>query len=116
LTDRSGKKDYVAAISSWSGRADPDGNVANLFTTKGAQNRSDYQNPKVDELLQQARGTTDQPTRRRLYGEANAIILDDMPLLPIQHLPEIKAMSQKLQGFIHVPDGMIRTTTVSLQH
>jgi peptide/nickel transport system substrate-binding protein len=115
LTDRSSKKDYVAAISSWSGRADPDGNVANLFTTKGAQNRSDYQNAKVDELLQQARATTAPAERKQLYGQANTIVLDDMPLLPIQHLPEVKAMSPKLQGFVHVPDGMIRTGTISLQ-
>jgi peptide/nickel transport system substrate-binding protein len=115
LTDRSSKKDYVSAISSWSGRADPDGNVANLFTTKGAQNRSDYQNARVDELLQQARATTAPAERKQLYSQANTIILDDMPLLPIQHLPEVKAMSPKLQGFVHVPDGMIRTVTISLQ-
>jgi hypothetical protein len=31
-----------------------------------------------------------------------------------QHRSELKAMSKKVQGFVHVPDGMIRTEMMSL--
>jgi hypothetical protein len=32
-----------------------------------------------------------------------------------QHRPEVKVMTNKVQGFMHVPDGMIRTWTIWLQ-
>ena len=114
LGDRALKREYMASIGGWSGRPDPDGNVFNFFHSKGAQNRSDYANPKVDQLLEQARASYDEATRTRLYGEANALITEDSPLIFIQHRPEIKVMSPKVQNFVHVPDGMIRLTQVSL--
>jgi peptide/nickel transport system substrate-binding protein len=114
LGDRALKREYQAVINGWSGRPDPDGNVFNFFHSKGAQNRSDYLNADVDKFLEAARVTYDNAERKKLYSQANVLILDDSPVVFSQHRPEVKVMSPKLQGFIHVPDGMIRLWNVWL--
>ena len=115
LGERSLKREYQAVINGWSGRPDPDGNVYNFFHSKGAQNRSDYVNAEVDKLLEGARVTSDNAERKKLYSQANVLILDDSPVVFSQHRPEIKVMTHKVQGFIHVPDGMMRLWNVWLQ-
>ena len=107
--------DFTAIVLQWSGRPDPDGNTFGYFHSKGAQNRSDYLNPEVDKLLEAARSTYDNAERKKLYSQANALILDDSPIVFSQHRPEVKVMTQKVQGFIHVPDGMMRLWNVWLQ-
>ena len=114
LIDRTNKHEFDASSLQWSGRPDPDGNVFNYFHSKGGQNRSQYSNPQVDQLLEGARATYDNAERKRIYQQANRIILDDSPMIFIQHRPEIKVMAPKLQNFAHVPDGMMRFAQVWL--
>ena len=114
LLDRSNRGDFTAQVLQWSGRPDPDGNVFNYFHTKGGQNRSKYSNPEVDQLLERARATYDEGERKQLYAQVNTIIADDSPMVFIQHRPEIKISSPKLQNFVHVPDGMMRFAQVWL--
>jgi peptide/nickel transport system substrate-binding protein len=115
LGDRALKREYMASINGWSGRPDPDGNVYNFFHSKGAQNRSDYLNAEVDKLLDATRATYDNAERKKLYSQANELVLDDSPIIFSQHRPEVKVMTQKVQGYVHVPDGMMRLWNVWLQ-
>ncbi len=46
---------------------------------KGGFNSGYYANPKVDELLEKARISTDQDTRARLYKEMQEIVYEDAP-------------------------------------
>ncbi|MGE3912173.1 MAG: ABC transporter substrate-binding protein, partial [Chloroflexota bacterium] len=115
LGTRALKREYEASINGWSGRPDPDGNVFNFFHSKGAQNRSDYLNPEVDKLLEAARSTYDNAERKKLYSQANELILEDSPVIFSQHRPEVKVMTKKVQNFSHVPDGMMRLWSVWLQ-
>src|SRR5215471_3901429 len=55
---------FDAALSGWSGRIDPDGNLYAFFHTGGSFNDGLYSNPQVDQLLEQARATTDQAKRK----------------------------------------------------
>ena len=49
-----------------------------LFSAKGgAGNRDFYENKKVDELLEKAKGSIDQDERKKLYEEAQILIVDD---------------------------------------
>lgn len=45
----------------------------------GAGNRDFYENKKVDELLEKAKGSIDQDERKKLYEEAQILIVDDAP-------------------------------------
>ena len=55
---------YQATIVIWSGRPDPDGNVAIWLACDGFLNWGRYCNPKFDDLLARARGVTDVASRQ----------------------------------------------------
>lgn len=92
----------------WTQRPDPDGLLYILFHSKGFANSTGYDNPKVDALLDQARGTNDIETRKRLYSEAQRILVEDLPNVPLFFSVEYAALSSKVRGFAWVPDQIPR--------
>jgi peptide/nickel transport system substrate-binding protein len=92
----------------WSGRVDPDGNIHQFVTCKGALNDGRYCNPEVDRLLNEARGVNDEAKRKQLYSAAQAILQDELPIIYVYYQPWPFALSKKVQGFKPYPDGMIR--------
>jgi peptide/nickel transport system substrate-binding protein len=99
----------------WSGRIDPDGNVHPFWTTGGGQNDAKYTNPKVDELLRNARAVYDFESRKKLYDEAQRIIQDEIPQIYLYNQPWYFALSARLTGFQVNPDGMIRLSGIKRQ-
>lgn len=100
----------------WSGRVDPDGNIHQFVTCEGALNDSKYCNPEVDRLLNAARVTPDVEERKKLYDEAQAILMDELPIIYIYHQPWPFVTSAKVSGFEPSPDGMVRLKGVKLEN
>jgi peptide/nickel transport system substrate-binding protein len=98
---------FDLCFSPWSGRADPDGNMFGWFTKDGPQNFSGYDNPVVAAILQDARAETDQPTRGKLYLEAQRQIAHDEPLLFLV-FPEIIQASVAELTWEQFADGAFR--------
>jgi peptide/nickel transport system substrate-binding protein len=115
VTQRTQKGDFQAAIVVWSGRPDPDGNISIWHACNGFLNWGKYCDPKLDDLLQRARSTTDVSLRRALYRDAMAIILATRPHLVLYHLKWHWAGSDKLKGFEPYPDGLIRLRGVTTE-
>lgn len=92
----------------WSGRADPDGNTYSFLHTGGGQNKDQYANSQVDQLLEQARSTYDQARRKTLYSQALKIAIDEGAIDYLYWPLDQKTWTPKLQGFVHTADGMIR--------
>ncbi|MBV9250100.1 MAG: ABC transporter substrate-binding protein [Acetobacteraceae bacterium] len=99
---------YQATLVIWSGRPDPDGNVAIWLQCDGFLNWGKYCNPRFDDLLAQARGVTDVPKRQALYTQVSDVYLTDRPHIVLYHAKWLWAMSDKVSGFAPTPDGMIR--------
>jgi peptide/nickel transport system substrate-binding protein len=99
---------YQISYIAWSGRADPDGNTYSFMVCGGDLNDGGYCNPEMDKLLNAARASTDEATRKKDYDAAEAIIQDDEPLLYVFHQTWIWAMRKNVTGFVPSPDGMIR--------
>ncbi len=114
LLSQMDKAQYDGALVGWSGRPDPDGNVYNIFNTGGGFNYSQYNNARLDSLLEAARILSAPDLRRRAYADAMAILNEDLPYIFLYWPKEYKAMSPKLQGFVHISDGMIRARHVWL--
>ena len=100
--------DYQMATGIWSGRADPDGNIAIWLASDGFLNWGKYSNPKLDDLLVRARGVTAVADRQTLYRQISEIYLDERPMIVMYHQNWLFGISEKLTGFTPVPDGLIR--------
>lgn len=101
---------FQTARTDWSGRVDPDGNIHQFVTCKAGLNEVKYCNPKVDELLNEARATVDTKVRKEKYDAAAVILDDDLPYIYLGHQSWLWGFDKKLTGFVPSPDGMIRLT------
>jgi len=104
---------FELLMRGWSGRVDPDGNIYQFVTCKGALNDGRYCNPEVDKLLAEARTVPDETKRKALYDQAQAILQEDAQAVYIYYQPWPFVLAKKVQGFKPYPDGMIRLKGVS---
>ena len=99
---------YQATLVIWSGRPDPDGNVAIWLQCDGFLNWGKYCNRHFDDLLAQARGVTDVAARQALYRQVVDVYLHDRPHIVLYHAKWLWALSDRVTGFVPEPDGLIR--------
>jgi peptide/nickel transport system substrate-binding protein len=83
-------------------------------TEEEAQNIAYYQNPEVDELLNQAVSTTEESERRELYYEAQEIINSDAPWVPIAYAEPPLGFKNRVEGYLPSPTGGEPFNTVKL--
>ncbi len=99
---------FEAYAIGWSGRVDPDGNMYQFLHTGGTFNYGHYSNPVMDKLLDQARETNDPEQRGALYAKVWEQERKDMPLIYLYNAKNTVGMKKNLEGFVQVPDGIIR--------
>jgi peptide/nickel transport system substrate-binding protein len=92
----------------WSGRVDPDGNIANFVSTLGSQNNNGYSNTQVDSLLNQARVTSDLSTRRDLYGKVITQLNQDLGIIYLYRQKNFTGVSNDVVGVQMYGDGLPR--------
>jgi peptide/nickel transport system substrate-binding protein len=92
----------------WSGRADPDGNLYNIFHTGGGLNYGAYSSAPVDDALEKARAASDQSQRKDLYQQAQKLLVDDGAMAFYSFSPAYLIMQPKVQGVSLYPDFMMR--------
>jgi peptide/nickel transport system substrate-binding protein len=113
------KEQELFALSWMAGNEDPDMVMYPLLHssqwTPDGPNRALYKNEKFDELLHQARLTTDQAKRADLYRQAQRILVDDPPWIFIDHEIQTAAHSKRVQGFKLHPSFDLRVETISLK-
>lgn len=115
LLDKLGKGDFQMGQVGWSGRPDPDGNIYNFVRTGASNNYSNYSNPTVDELLQQARIPSDMNQRKEMYSEIMSIVWDEVPYIYLWHPQDVKGLGPTVRGFTPYPDGLIRTVNLYME-
>ncbi|MDT7542868.1 MAG: peptide/nickel transport system substrate-binding protein [Acidobacteriota bacterium] len=79
-------------------------------------NRSRYSNPDLDKVLAEATSTADRERAKQLYAQAQQIISNDVPMLPLWYWNNI-VVAKKSVGNISVPPSgdwtFVRTLTVT---
>lgn len=90
---------------------DPD-NLYRPLLTCGAipsgTNRAMWCNEQYDALVQQALLTDDFELRKNIYKQVNALIFEQMPLMPIAHAFQYQAVRKDITGMEINPFGGIR--------
>ncbi len=113
------KEQDLFALSWMAGSEDPDLVMYPLLHssqwTPTGPNRAMYKNPRFDEVLAQARLTTDQAKRAELYREAQRLLHDDPPWIFIDHEVQTAAFATRVQGFKLHPSFDLRVETISLK-
>jgi peptide/nickel transport system substrate-binding protein len=80
-------------------RPDPDGFLYPYFHSTGNLNKGGYANPRLDSLLVEARQSSNHAERRRLYQQAQKIILDDSINWWWYAKHNIEAVTSKVHGY-----------------
>jgi len=63
----------------------PDNFLFKLFHSRSPRNFTAHSNPVVDELLLEAKRERDLPRQTGLYRQAEQLVLDDAPIMPVWH-------------------------------
>jgi peptide/nickel transport system substrate-binding protein len=109
-----GKGDFDSFILGWLGNIDPDDYYYAQQHTGGSFNFQKFSNPTVDNLLDQARTTTDVAKRLSLYDQAATIIVDQASYIYLYNPDVIQAYSSNLHGYTVRADRAIRFSSAWL--
>ncbi len=91
--------DFDIARAGWTGDyADPH-NFLDLHLSHGGNNHTGWGNPAYDALIAQAEGTLDTSERFRLYDRAEALLLDEMPVLPLYWYTRNTLVNPRVHGW-----------------
>ncbi|CAN5772728.1 ABC transporter substrate-binding protein [soil metagenome] len=109
-----GEGNYDTYVCSWNGLVDPDDFFYAQHKTGEVFNFTGYSNPRVDELLDEARMIPEFDARRELYEEINATIVDEAPYIYLYNPLEIHAYHPDVMGFEARADQAVRFVTTWL--
>ena len=93
------KSDYDLRLNGNSFYPDADGYLYNHYHSTGSFNQVLYKNPAYDDIVTKARQLVDHEERRQLYFQAQQILLDEVPVVPLWNGKNIEALSPNLQGY-----------------
>ncbi len=83
----------------------PEAYLPALFLTGAPDNVFGFSDPVVDAAIRTARATADPGERATRWAEAERLVLDRMPLVPLAQAQNAVAISSALQGFVQRLDG-----------
>ncbi len=91
----------------WVGIADPD-ILHFIFHSSSippaGANRGGYANPALDRLLEEGRSASDEMARKRIYGEVQRLLAEELPFVTLWTGRNVAAMDVRLKGFVIYPD------------
>ena len=99
------------ALLGWTGdNGDPDNFLNVLLSSKGATeqdalNIAYYKNPQVDKILDQAQTSIDANERQSLYLQAQKMLVDAAPWVPIAYVKPPVGLQDTVQGYHPSPTG-----------
>ena len=100
-----GKSDlFMLGWSNSSGDADYGiGSVLHSSMKGSSGNRSFFDNPTFDALLDKGKVELDPIKRSELYAQAQNIMNEEVPVLPIYFMPASAGIREEVKGFVQSP-------------
>ncbi|BAI73536.1 peptide/nickel transport system substrate-binding protein (plasmid) [Azospirillum sp. B510] len=81
---RSRRRDYDAFLFGWTATyPDPMNFLDELFSSRSRFNPVGWSNPRFDTLIEQAMAIADPASRAVVYKEAEALVMRDLPVIPL---------------------------------
>jgi ABC-type transport system substrate-binding protein len=89
--------------------------LSTLLASYGPENKVNYVNPEYDALCAKADTTADPAERLKLYAQAQDIVLQDAPFIPIYFQRDAELISPRVKGLRESLFGHLPHTTVSME-
>jgi oligopeptide transport system substrate-binding protein len=89
--------------------------LAPIFKTGASSNDGDYSNPAFDKLLVEAAASTDPAAANKKYQEAEALLADNMPAIPMWYSTATMGWSDKVTGVKITAFGTIDFSSVAVK-
>ncbi|MBD2104043.1 ABC transporter substrate-binding protein [Leptolyngbya sp. FACHB-261] len=112
--------DYPVGLIGWTGDYGDASNFLNVLLNGAnipGNNYSRYNNAQVNKLLDEAQTTADETKRNDLYKQAQAVIHQDLPVVPLVHSTPLMASRKTVENFKPSPvagtESMAEVTTSS---
>ena len=90
--------DFDISRAGWVGDYSDPMTMMDLFVTGGSFNDSGYSNPKYDELIKTAIKSPDQKVRMDSMKEAEKILMEDMPIVPLYFYTQPYFVNENVKG------------------
>ncbi len=91
--------DYQVCRGGWIGDFVDPHTFLELFVTDGGNNDTGWSNPRYDELLGQALKAPDDVARFEIYQEMEAILMEELPVIPIYFYTRVNLRRPSVKGF-----------------
>ena len=91
--------DYSIARAAWIGDYPDPNTFLDMFISGGGNNQTGWSNPEYDRLIALAASQTNQQQRYRTFQQAEAILMDESPIIPIYTYTRVLLKHPQLQGW-----------------
>ena len=98
---------YSVARDGWVGDYNDPMTFLDLCTTTSGNNDSHYSNAAFDKLIEEAKSTNDQAKRVKAMHDAEKILMDDMPVMPIYFRTDPVLINKAVTGVVDSPLGYL---------
>ncbi|MED5620963.1 ABC transporter substrate-binding protein [Ideonella sp. BN130291] len=118
LLKRTGQGEHDITFLGWAGSGDPNDffapNLACASVASGG-NKSQWCDKAFDALTATGAATQERSQRSAIYGKAQRVLWDEVPLIPLVYPHYFTAVHQKVRGFITSPLTDLDFRNVSVQ-
>ncbi|MEW6302560.1 MAG: peptide ABC transporter substrate-binding protein [Verrucomicrobiota bacterium] len=90
---------YQVCRAGWIGDYVDPNNFLDMWTTGNGNNDTGWSNAEYDRLIRAAGAETDTAKRHELFQQAEAILLDECPMIPIYFYTRVRLMQPSVKGF-----------------
>ncbi len=108
---------FDIASSQWVGIGDPHQYYeifdSHMTPAAGGNNRGDYSNPRMDQLVEAADATIDPAARRAIYVQVQQLAADQLPYVSLWWDDNVAAFDCRLEGFEPYPSGSLISLTAA---
>ncbi len=93
------KLDFCAARSGWIADYDDPNSFLGCLVSGGGNNDTGFANPEYDRLIAEANRTLDADARREIFQRAEAILMEEMPVLPLYFYTRVYLIQPSVKGW-----------------
>lgn len=100
-------KNYIIARHGWTGDYSDPMTFLDMWTSNSGNNDAGYKNPEYDKAIDAARRELDPAKRMKLLHDAEDILMNDMPIIPVYYYTSVVCEKDYVKGVRKSPLGFV---------